>query len=127
MNRKSKSRSERTAERVRKADERFAEELAVATQIVAKMDSGAAGYVEAKRRLALLQKQYLENHSQGYVRAEELRRLDRLGKAPAADGAAAKAEAILKEDPSIGYEALRGSFSREEQAAYLDSVRGHAA
>ena len=113
-------------EPVTKAEQKFAEELATATLVVQKMDSSDPGHAAARKRLAKLQAAYLEGHSVGFVRSEEMRKLDAAGKALAADGLAAKAERIHKSNPGIGYDELRGQFSREEQQTYLDSVRGAA-
>lgn len=127
VNKKSTSRSERTAAKLAKAEETFAADLAAATIEVQKMDANDPGRTAARKRLAKLQGAYLQDHSVGFARAEELRKLDATGKAPAAGGIAEKAERLRKDDPRIGFDELRGQFSRDEQQAYLDAVRGRAA
>lgn len=107
-------------------EKEFADELAAATVEVQKMDSSDPGFAAARKRLQKLQGAWQDGHSAGYARAEEMRKLDASGKAPATDGLAAKADRILKADPAIPYDKLREQFTREEQAAYLESVRGRA-
>ena len=119
---------ETTMSKIEKAEEKFAAELADATIAVEKMDSSDPfARAAARKRLAKLQGTYLQDHSVGYARAEEMRKADAAGRAPAADGPAAKAERILKADPTIAYDDLLAKFTKEEQAEYLDSVRGRAA
>ena len=126
MNKKSMSRSERTAAKLAKAEETFAADLAAATIEVQKMDANDPGRPAARKRLAKLQAGYLADHSVGYLAAEELRKLDAAGGAPETDGLAGKVDRLMKANPTIGYDELRGQLTREEQAAYLASVRGVA-
>ena len=126
VNKKSMSRSERTAAKLAKAEETFAADLAAATIEVQTMDANDPGRTAARKRLAKLQGAYLQDHSAGFARAEELRKLDATGRAPETDGLAGRVDRLMKANPTIGYDELRGQLTREEQAAYLASVRGVA-